>query len=232
MKTIISEQKLLYDNAARNLAGILRKKPDAVLALSAEREMLPLYARLAEMCRSGEICMDKARVFALAEYVGADEKLSCRAVLEENLVKPCAVREENFHIPNPQSPAEYDVAISECGGIDISLVDIGDKGQLAFNEPSTPYASGTRLQKLSADARRQRAEYFGGADKVPEQAVTMGIKTIIDAKEILLIAVGPEKAHAVYKMLYGRNDSVIPAAFLQIPLNVNIYLDEQASSEL
>ena len=232
MKTIISEKNSLYVKAAEQIAALLRRKPDAVLALSAEREMLPLYARLAELCRMGEFSMEKARLLALAEFVASDRLAFCRSVLEKNLVLPCAVKEENFFSPSAEAPGEYYALIKELGGLDLALVDIGEKGQLGFNEPSTPFASTTRIQKLSEGARLWRAGDFGTADKVPESAVTMGIKTITDAKEILLIAVGAEKAQAVYKMLYGRNDSVVPAAFLQIPLNVNIYLDEEASSEL
>lgn len=232
MKTIISDKESLYIQAAGEIKSLLDKKPDAVIALSAERDLLPLYDRLARMHRAGECGLSRARFFAMAEYVDAPEGKSCRETLEKSLFAPAGLDSASLFVPSPDSPENCDAALAALGGIDLALADIGTRAQLGFNEPSTPFMSLTRIQKLSPAASEQRAADFGSAETVPEKAVTMGIKTICSAKNILLIATGAEKAQAVHKMLYGRNDSVAPAAFLQIPLNVKIYLDEQASSAL
>ena len=112
------------------------------------------------------------------------------------------------------------------------MIGIGHNGHIGYNEPGTPFDSLTRIQILAPATRRQLADTFGGEEKVPEKAVTMGIKTITGARDIAVLAFGEDKAAAVFEMLYARDDSVIPAAFLQIPVNVTVYLDEAASSKL
>lgn len=122
--------------------------------------------------------------------------------------------------------------IAAQGGLDLAVLGLGINAHIGYNEPATPFDSLTHVQKLTAATKRQLATRFGGEENCPEFAVTMGIKTLVSARSIMLLAFGEHKADAVFKMLYGRNDSVIPAAFLQIPLNVTVYLDKEAAQKL
>ena len=112
------------------------------------------------------------------------------------------------------------------------MLGIGANAHIGFNEPAVAYNTLSHRQKLTDATKRQNAPVFGSAEAVPEYGYTMGIYTLVWAAEIMVLAFGAEKADAVHKMLYGRNDSSVPAAFLQIPRDVTVYLDEEAASKL
>ena len=112
------------------------------------------------------------------------------------------------------------------------MLGLGDNARIGFNEPATPFDSGTHLQKLTRKTRAELASLFGGEENVPARGVTQGFRTLCFARDIVVIAHGEEKATALYRMLYGRNDSVYPAAFLQLPASVTVYADEEASAKL
>lgn len=232
MKTIISEKGILFEKAALQLKALVDKKPDAVLALSGSEQLFPFFECLCALCDKGELSLAHCRIFLAAEFSDAPYELSFANVLRERLIDKTDASAENFYCPREEALEDYEDLISESGGIDLAIPHLGDNAQLAFNEPSTQFSSRSRVQKLSPASRREYAAWFGSEELVPEKAVTMGIGTLCDAREIIVIAHGDGKAEAVFKMLYGRNDSVVPAAFLQIPLNVSLYLDEQASSQL
>lgn len=232
MKTIISDKNKLYDSAAQKIKARLDEKPDAVLAFAAGRSMTGLFAVLADMAAKGEVSFAKAQCFAVTEYVDAPEALLCRTQLENELFDKVGVPVENRHYPDADAVGEYDARLAALGGIDLAVLGLGHNGHFGYNEPGTQYNTTTRVQKLVPATRRRLADSFGGEDKVPERAVTMGIKTLTSARDIIVIALGRDKAGAAFQMLYARDDSVIPAAFLQIPLNVTVLLDEDAAAML
>ena len=139
---------------------------------------------------------------------------------------------ENCFFLSEEKLENYDGMIAEKGGIDLAILDIGLNARIGFNEPATPFDSLSHRQKLSDSSRRELAPLFGGEERVPEFGLTMGIKTLVSARDILLISSGESRADAVFNMLYGRNDSFVPAAFLQIPLNVTAYLDGASAKKL
>ena len=112
------------------------------------------------------------------------------------------------------------------------MLGLGDNARVGFNEPATPFDSGTHVQKLTRKTRAELAPRFGGEENVPVRGVTQGFRTLCYARDIVVIAHGAEKATALYRTLYGRDDSVYPAAFLQLPPNVTVYADEEASAQL
>lgn len=232
MKTIISAANDVYINAARHIKALLDEKPDAAIAFSVGRSMDGLFAALAAMSAAGEVSFAAAKVFAVTEFLGAPNALTCRARLEAGLLDKVGVAPENRHFPCRENFDTYDDEIAAAGGLDMAVLGIGHNGHFGYNEPGTPFDSLTRIQILAPATRRQLADTFGGEEKVPEKAVTMGIKTITSARDIAVLAFGEDKAAAVFEMLYARDDSIIPAAFLQIPVNVTVYLDEAASSKL
>ena len=228
MKTVISAENENALKAAEHIRHTLREKPDAVLALTAGRSTEELYARLSEMCEKGEISFSKARIFAVTELVGADKGKSQREKLENELISRIDINKENVFFPDADDCAGYDKLISGVNGIDLAVLGIGMNGHIGYNEPGTQFETFTRVQKLTKSTRRELGADYEGV----ERAVTMGIKTLTDAKDIILLAAGEEKADIVFKAVYGRTDSLIPAAFLQIPLQVTLYLDICAAEKL
>lgn len=232
MKTIISAENQILDAAAAQIKKTLLVRKNAVLALAGGRSVRGLYERLLRMYDCGEISFAGVRALALTELLDVPENMSCRKVILENFLCKTDISTANVHFPDPEHPEHYEELIAECGGIDIAVLGIGENAHIGYNEPATPFASVTHVQKLTDATRHQLEKQHPYAEKLPEKAVTMGIKTITQARDIIVLAMGEDKSQAVHKMLYGRNDSVAPAAFLQIPLNVNVYLDEAASSGL
>lgn len=226
MKTIISTQDDCLNGAAAHVRRLLAEKPDAVIALSAMDDALMLYRELA-----GEQSLSKARLFSVAEFESGEGPAICHDRLRAALAATGA-REGNCVFLSEENAGDYDARIAAEGGLDLAVLGIGVNARVGLNEPATPYASRTHRQKLAPATRRELAGLFGGEEKVPEYGLTMGIKTLVEAKEVLLIAFGEIRAKAVFDMLYGRDDSTVPAAFLQLPPNVTVYLDESAAAKL
>ena len=174
----------------------------------------------------------RARVFTVAEFEGGDEALSCRRQIEEELIGRTDLDPDKCRFLSAETAEGYDDAIREAGGLDMAVLGLGDNAHIGFNEPATPFESYTHRQKLTDATRRQLTEHFGAPERVPEHGWTMGIKTLVSARQILLLAFGEEKTEPAFRMLYARTDSAVPAAFLQIPLNVTVYLDEAAAKKI
>lgn len=228
MKTVISPENENAVKAAEHIRRTLREKPDSVLALTAGKSTEKLYSLLSGMCADGEISFSKARIFAVAELVGADSGKSLRAKLENELISRIDINKENVFFPDGEDCAGYDELISKAGGIDLAVLGIGMNGHFGYNEPGTQFETFTRVQKLTKSTKRE----LGADYENVEYAVTMGIKTLTGAGDIIVLAAGEEKADIVFKAVYGRTDSLIPAAFLQIPLQVTLYLDTCAAEKL
>lgn len=203
----------------------MEKKPGAVLALSAGGDCLALYELLAKMQAAGEISFQNAKIFPVTAFCGRED------VRLAGFLRRVDVKEENRFSLTEENFAQYDEQIEKQGGIDLAVLDLGLNGRIGFNEPATPFDSLTHRQKIT-DSSRRELEAVADGEKMPEFALTMGIKTLVSARDILLISSGESRADAVFKMLYARNDSVVPAAFLQIPLNVTVYLDEASAQKL
>jgi len=229
VKTLIKDLPELEKICADKVQQLLKEKPGSVLALTAGRTTEGLYKLLGEKCRSGELSFKDAKIFAVTEYVGGNEADSCRSILKKQLIDNIDLPEKNFFVPEEREPEKYDELIEAAGGIDLCILGIGINGHIGYNEPATPFDSHTHVQKLTDATRRQ---YRDGERRLTEYALTMGIKTIVSSRNILLLAAGQEKADAVFKMIYGRTDSYIPAAFLQIPLEVTVCTDPAAAAKL
>ena len=232
MKTLIRAQDELFRLAADKVCSLLREKPDAALTLAAGRTMFPLWELLCEAAAGGEADFSAARFFQTAEFLGVPEEKSLRRLTEERLLRKIGIPEENCFWLTEENAGRCDEAIRRCGGLDMAVLGLGVNAHIGYNEPGTQFSTGCRVQKLTGKTKQQLAWLFPDAASVPEKAVTMGIRTLTQAKEILVLAVGEEKAKAVFDMLYARDDSVIPAAFLQIPANVTVYADPAAGSRL
>ena len=232
MKTLIRAQDEMFRLAADKVCSLLREKPDAALTLAAGRTMFPLWELLCEAAAGGEADFSAARFFQTAEFLGVPEEKSLRRLTEERLLRKIGIPEENCFWLTEENAGRCDEAIRRCGGLDLAVLGLGGNAHIGYNEPGTQFSTGCRIQKLTDKTKQQLAWLFPDGVSVPEKAVTMGIRTLTQAKEILVLAVGEEKAKAVFDMLYARDDSVIPAAFLQIPANVTVCVDSAAGSRL
>jgi glucosamine-6-phosphate deaminase len=219
----------LAEIALKRVQTQLLEKPESVLALACGRTMEPLWEKLSLSCIKGELSMRDARVLCVTELLNAAPYKSCRHALETGLFQKTDIRPENCFFPDPMAAEEYDRLIRQLGGLDFAVLGIGENGHIGYNEPGTFFDSRTHVQYLTERTKRQLLKRgFTDAD-IPEKAVTMGVKTLTKARDILLLAAGEEKAAAVYQMLYARTTSYVPAAYLQIPLNVTVLLDQEAA---
>lgn len=222
--------------AARLFAKAVRQKPACVLGLATGSTPLALYRELIAM----NLDWRNVSTFNLDEYVGLspEHPQSYHLFMQENLFQHVTIDKRNVHIPDglakdiPKFCADYETNIVKAGGIDIQLLGIGTDGHIGFNEPTSSLASRTRLKTLTQQTRRDNTRFFGSEDEVPHHCITMGIGTILDARQCVLLAFGKSKAHAVADAVEGAVRAMNPASALQIHPNTTVFLDEDAASEL
>lgn len=239
MQLIVTDAQQAAVRAAGLYVDLLRRKPDAVLGLATGSTPLGLYARLAALYRAGELSFRRATSFNLDEYVGlpATHDQSYRYFMEHNLFSHVDLPAERTHVPSgldvsDAALAGYDAAIEAAGGIDLQLLGLGGNGHIGFNEPGTPFGLGTHVVELTARTRQDNARFFASLDEVPTHAATMGVKTVMHARAILLLAFGSAKAEAVRAALMGPVTEDVPASVLQLHPDVTVFCDEEAAKLL
>lgn len=239
MQLIVTDAQQAAVRAAGLYVDLLRRKPDAVLGLATGSPPLGLYARLAALYRAGELSFRRATSFNLDEYVGlpATHDQSYRYFMEHNLFSHVDLPAERTHVPSgldvsDAALAGYDAAIEAAGGIDLQLLGLGGNGHIGFNEPGTPFGLGTHVVELTARTRQDNARFFASLDEVPTHAATMGVKTVMHARAILLLAFGSAKAEAVRAALMGPVTEDVPASVLQLHPDVTVFCDEEAAKLL
>jgi len=226
--------------AAQMISAQIIKDPFSVLGLATGSTPLPTYDALVELYNSGIIDFSTIRTFNLDEYVGIsrDHEQSYYSFMFENLFSKVNIDPHNVQVPFPASenPEEdcvaYDAAIEDAGGIDLQLLGIGHNGHIAFNEPGDLFTYGTHIVELTESTIEANKRFFESADEVPKKAMTMGIGTIMKAREIILVATGKDKAQAVATMILGEIDPLCPASALLLHPNVTVFLDADAASLL
>src|ERR1700722_10135968 len=193
--------------AARLIAGLLRVKPKAVLGLATGSTPLRLYRELVRQ----NLDWSRITTFNLDEYVGLapEHPQSYHSFMWENFFRHINIAKRNVHIPDgrakdiPTFCLRYERQIRAAGGIDLQVLGIGTDGHIGFNEPASSLASRTRIKTLTNRTRRDNARFFGGEADVPHHVITMGIGTIMEARQILLLAFGKKKAGADGSMVEG-----------------------------
>lgn len=239
MKLIVASPETAAVQAAGLYVDLLGRKPDAVLGLATGSTPLGLYARLAALHREGALSFANATSFNLDEYVGLPptHDQSYRYFMEHNLFAHIDLPAARVHVPSGLDVSDaalsgYDAAIEAAGGIDLQLLGLGGNGHIGFNEPGTPFALGTHVVALTERTRRDNARFFATPDEVPTHAATMGVKTVMHARAILLLAFGRAKAEAVRASFAGPVTPDVPASVLQLHPNVTVFCDEEAASLL
>lgn len=239
MKVIIDSRENAARLAAQQYVGLLARKPEAVLGLATGSTPLGLYDELARLCAEGKLSFARCTTFNLDEYVGLDgsHDQSYRYFMDKNLFERVDVRRDATHVPSgktvsDEDAAKYDDEIKAAGGIDLQLLGIGLNGHIGFNEPLTPFTSVTHIVKLTDSTREANKRFFKSIDEVPTHAVTMGIHTVMQAKSIILMAFGENKAEIMKETIEGKPTTAVPASLLQLHDDVTVYIDEAAASKL
>lgn len=236
---------LIYDNeeqigiaAGNYMCGQVLQKPDSILGLATGSTPLKPYSQMIELYKKGIVDFSKVTTFNLDEYVNLDvnDKNSYHSFMHENLFDHINIPEENINFldGNAEDPEEecrrYEQKIKAAGGIDIQLLGIGSNGHIAFNEPADCFQRWSHVVTLKESTVKDNSRFFKSIEEVPTQAVTMGIGSIMQAKKILIIAIGENKAKAIKQLIDGNVTPMCPASVLQFHKDVTLMLDKAAAS--
>jgi glucosamine-6-phosphate deaminase len=226
--------------AALKIASVVQRDPEAVLGLATGSSPTGIYASLAARVAAGELDFSRASGFALDEYVGIplEHPESYASVIERDVVVPLGMDASKVRVPDGRASdieaavVDYEQAIADAGGIDIQILGIGANGHIGFNEPTSSFASRTRIKTLAPQTRADNARFFDDPSQVPTHCLTQGLGTILDAHEVVLVAQGSAKASAVAGMVEGPLSAMCPGSALQLHRHATIVVDEAAASSL
>jgi glucosamine-6-phosphate deaminase len=227
--------------AARIIAQLVRQKPACILGLATGSTPIATYAELIRLHREEGLDFSRVTTFNLDEYVGLppEHPQSYHAFMREHLFQHINVAPERIHIPNgmaadvPGECARYEQSIRAAGGIDLQLLGIGSDGHIGFNEPTSSLASRTRIKTLTERTRQDNARFFDGdLTQVPMHCITMGVGTIMETRQVLLLAFGAKKEEAVAQAVEGPITAMNPASILQMHPVAKVIMDEAAAGAL
>lgn len=227
--------------AGEVVARLVGERPRAVLGVATGSSPRPVYADLVARVRAGSLDLSGVSTFSLDEYVGlpAGHPSSYRAEIRRELTDPAGIPPAQVHSPHgdaedlPAAAAAYESLIAQSGGVDVQLLGLGSDGHIAFNEPGSSLASRTRIKTLTRRTREDNARFFDGdADAVPTHCLTQGLATILQARHVVLLAMGEGKARAVAELVEGAVSARWPATVLQWHPHVSVLIDEAAASRL
>lgn len=237
MKIIVGNNHQISALIAEQFINQIKQKPNSVLGLATGTSPLEVYANLIKANKEGIISFKDVITFNLDEYLGLDEHhpQSYRYFMDVNLFNYIDINKSNTHVLKGVGNCEdcanqYDQQIVEAGGIDLQILGMGSDGHIAFNEPGTAFGSLTHIAELTESTIKDNSRLFTCVSEVPKKAITMGLKSIMNAKKIVLIATGENKAKAVYNLLKGPVTEAVPCSILQLHPDCTIYVDEAAYS--
>jgi len=241
MKIYVTEN---YEQMSRKAASILAAhvnlKPDCALGLATGSTPVGTYKELIAACQRGDLDFSAVKTVNLDEYVGLEptHDQSYRYFMQTNLFDHVNIDPANTNVPNGMAGdldaecARYDQVIRDLGGIDIQVLGMGHNGHIAFNEPTDHYPLGTHSVDLQESTINANARFFASADEVPRKALTMGIGSIMSARQILVVVNGEGKADIVKQAFTGPVTPMVPASILQLHPNVIVIGDKAAMSKL
>lgn len=233
-----------YNDMSRKAANIISAqlitKPDCVLGLATGSTPIGAYKQLVEWYEKGDLDFSEVKTVNLDEYKGLPRTndQSYYYFMHENLFDKVNINPENTHLPDgtkEDAKAEceaYEALVESLGGTDLQLLGLGHNGHIGFNEPATEFPKTTHCVDLQESTIEANKRFFASADEVPRQAYTMGIGTIMQAKQILVVVSGEDKADIVAKAFFGPVTPEVPASILQLHRNVTIVADEAALSKV
>jgi len=238
MKIVVKQTAEEVDlAAAREVARQLLSRPESVLGLSTGSTVLGLHRALVRLHRECGVSFAGAVTFNVDEYAGVapDHPGSCRFRIFEQLLNQVDIRRENCHLPDSeaedfeQEARLYERRIAQAGGIDLQILGIGMNGHIGFNEPGTPFERDAHVAVISERSLSDKAEFYKKAGITPRKAVTLGIRNIMRARRILLVAKGAAKRGIMEKTLLGPVTTEVPASVLQLHPDTTVILDSAAA---
>ncbi len=241
MLVIIKENyEALSKEAAQIVADRLRRKPNLVLGLATGSTPVGLYKELIRMHKAEGLDFSRVTTFNLDEYVGLppSHDQSYRHFMNQNLFNEINIPERFIHVLDGMADdidgqcEWFENEIGKAGGIDLQILGIGANGHIAFNEPGSSLGSRTRVKTLTEKTRQDNARFFKSLKEVPKYALTMGVGTIMDAKEIVLVANGAGKAEAIRAAVEGPLTAQVPASVIQLHRTTYVIVDKDASAKL
>lgn len=223
--------------ASEILIQKINAKPNIVLGLATGSSPITTYQNLIKANQEKKVSFKDVISFNLDEYKGLEpnHNQSYRYFMNQNLFNHVDIDKNNTHVPSgieTSNPGGYDQEIQQAGGIDVQLLGLGINGHVGFNEPGTSFDSMTHIVDLTKSTIEANARFFDSIDQVPTQAVSMGLKSIMQAKEIILIATGANKAEAVFHLVKGEVSEQWPCSILQKHSKVTIIIDDLAANKL
>jgi glucosamine-6-phosphate deaminase len=234
---ITNNYEELSRKAARIVAKVLNAKPNAVLGLATGSTPLGLYRELIRLHKDEGLDFSQVTSFNLDEYVGLtrDHPQSYHYFMHENLLKHINIPKQNVYIPSGTTDNYdafcrwYEQRIVDSGGIDLQILGIGSDGHIAFNEPSSSLGSRTRIKTLARRTIEDNARFFDSPEQVPIYAITMGVGTILEARKLILLASGKNKAPAIAATVEGPVTSMCTASALQLHRDASVLVDREAA---
>ena len=237
---VLDNYEEMSKRAAKMIASQVTLKPDSVLGLATGDTPLGMYKELINLYSKNEIDFNEVRTFNLDEYYGLNREnpQSYYNYMINNLFNKINIHKENINMPDGMakdvnaSCAQYENKIKALGGIDMQVLGIGGNGHIGFNEPNVNFEAETHLVNLDEQTIEANSRFFESIKDVPVKAISMGIKTIMNSKKIILLANGLNKAEAIEKAVKGKINPNIPASILQLHNDVTIIIDKEAASRL
>lgn len=235
---IVDNYSTLSKKSALMIASQIILKPDSVIGFATGDTPLGTYKELISLYNDQTLDFSEITSFNLDEYFGLDPKnpQSYHHYMMNNLFNHINISPQKIYIPSGlakdiQTECDnYEKTINAFGGIDLQLLGIGRNGHIGFNEPDIKFEARTHIVELDEDTINANSRFFNSKEEVPTQAISMGIKTIMHAKKIVLLASGQEKANAIYNTVYGKITPEVPASVLQLHPDVTLIVDKDAAS--
>lgn len=233
---IARDEAEVGERAADAIVAALAGRPEPVLGVATGSSPLSTYAALA----ARGLDWSRTSAFALDEYVGLpeDHEQSYHRVVDAEVTQRLGLDPARVHVPDGNADdlevecERYELEIRDAGGVDVQILGIGSNGHIGFNEPASSFASRTRIKTLAPRTRRDNARFFDSLDEVPVHCLTQGLGTIMDARRVVLVAIGENKASAVAAMVEGPVSARVPGSILQHHRHATIVVDEAAAAQL
>ena len=237
LKIIIGTNDDISNQISEIFINQIKSKPNSILGLATGSSPLKVYSNLVKGCKEGRVSFKEVITFNLDEYVGLEgtHNQSYRYFMDINLFNDIDIDKSKTHVLKGVDDYEdyakkYDDLIASFGGIDLQILGIGSDGHIAFNEPGTSFDSLTHVTDLAESTIIDNSRNFNNISEVPKQAVTMGLKSIMNCKKIVLIATGKNKAKAIFQLVHGEKNENNPCTILRDHPDCTIFVDEDAYS--
>ena len=237
---VVDNYEEMSKKAAMMIASQIMLKPNSVLGLATGDTPLGMYKELISLYSKNEVDFKDVTTFNLDEYYGLNRENheSYYNYMIVNLFKHVDIKMENINVPNGMAEnvdavcLDYEDKIKEAHGIDMQVLGIGGNGHIGFNEPNVSFEAQTHLVNLDEETIEANSRFFDSIEDVPVKAISMGIKTIMNSKKIILLANGIGKAEAIERTVKGKISPKVPASILQLHNDVTLILDKEAASLL